>query len=74
MDFIKTNLLAKITKEGKKNSSIGFSSIKIISIGLDKKGNIDALICISNRATLDSYTGEDLIDIFENYNFTESTY
>ena len=33
--FIKTDLEAKITKEGKKDSVIGFEVIQIITMGLD---------------------------------------
>ena len=66
--FIKTDLEAKITKEGKKNSVIGFKTIQIITMGLDSKGHITSLIGVSG-GQLYTYRDADLIDLFEYYEF-----
>ena len=71
MNFIKTNLLAEITKEGKKNSILDFRGIKIMAMGFDDKGYIDTIVGLDDHGGLSTYKGNELEDIFENYNFTE---
>jgi hypothetical protein len=71
MKFIEVDLIAKITLRGKKESVIGFKTVKIITMGLDCKGNIELLIGLNSGGHLYEYRGDDLIDLCEYYKFSE---